>query len=57
MTFVFRKSGTARIKLALTGKGRKLLTRARKLKLTGKGAFTPVGQVATSASRRVTLKR
>jgi len=57
VTFVFRKRGTARIQLALTGKGRKLLTRARKLKLTGKGAFTPVGQVATSASRRVTLKR
>ena len=57
VTFVFHKSGTASIKLALTGEGRKLLTRARKLKLTGKGAFTPVGQVTTSATRRVTLKR
>jgi hypothetical protein len=57
VTFVFHKRGTARIKLALTGRGRRLLTGARKLKLTGKGAFTPAGQVTTSASRGVTLKR
>jgi hypothetical protein len=53
---LFHKSGTARIKVLLTGKGRGLLTRASRMKLTASGAFTPTGKGTVSASRVIVLK-
>jgi hypothetical protein len=55
-TFTFHKKGTARIKLVLTGKGRRLLSGSSKVKLTAKGGFTPAGQGTTSTSMPITLK-
>jgi hypothetical protein len=56
-TFVFQKTGAARITLLLTSKGRGLLSRAGKMKLTANGAFTPAGKGTILASRLITLKR
>jgi hypothetical protein len=55
-TFTFHKSGTASVKLVLTGKGRRLLRGARKMKLISIGDFTPAGQGTTSAIKNITLK-
>jgi hypothetical protein len=55
-TVLFQKTGTATVKLLLTGKGRRLLTGVGKMKLTAKGAFTPVGKATTRARRVITLK-
>jgi len=51
-----RKTGVAKVTLVLTGKGRILLSSLRRMKLTAKGSFTPVGQGAISASKGITLK-
>ncbi len=56
-SFVFHRANTAKIKLVLTGKGRELLTGATKMKLVAKGAFTPVGQNTTRATKSITLNR
>ena len=56
-SFVFHRANTAKIKLGLSGKGRELLSGARRMKLIAKGAFTPVGQHTTSATKRITLNR
>lgn len=53
---LFHKTGTSRIKVLLTGKGRGLLTRASRMKLTVSGAFTPTGKGTVSASRVIMLK-
>jgi hypothetical protein len=53
----FHKSRASKIKLILTGNGRKLLRRARKMKVTAQGRFTPVGHRTTSATRQLTLHR
>jgi hypothetical protein len=55
-TVLFHKTGTTRIKVLLTGKGRGLLTRASRMKLTASGAFTPTGKGTVSASRVIMLK-
>ncbi len=55
-TVLFHKSGTARIKLLLTGKGRGLLARGSRMKVTASGAFTPTGRGTVSAARVITLK-
>jgi hypothetical protein len=55
VTVSFRKTGPAKVTLVLTGKGRTLLSGMRKMKLTAKGSFTPVGQGAISASKGITL--
>ena len=57
VTVAFHKAGTARIKLVLTGKGRKLLKGADNLKLTAKGSFTRGGQGTISVTKALTLKR
>jgi hypothetical protein len=56
-TSMFHKAGTARIKLTLTRRGRRLLSHARKLKLTARGGFAPSGQGSTKVSRLITLTR
>jgi inosine-uridine nucleoside N-ribohydrolase len=55
LTVVFHKRTTARLKLVLTGNGRKLLNSATNFKLTARGSFTPSSQGTTSATKSLTL--
>jgi hypothetical protein len=54
---VLHKAGKATIKVSLTGKGRKLLKHAKRIKLIAKATFTPAGGTATSTTKTITLKR
>jgi hypothetical protein len=56
VTLVFHTTGPATATLVLTDNGRRLLSGARRMKLTAKGAFTPSGHRAISASKQITLK-
>ena len=51
------KAGTKTVRIKLTPKGRRLLKRSRRLKLTAKAAFTPTGGSKTSRSAAFILKR
>jgi inosine-uridine nucleoside N-ribohydrolase len=53
---VFHKSGTARIRLVLTRKGRALLLGGRTVTITEHGSFTPLGGRATRASKSLRLR-
>lgn len=53
----FAAAGTRKLKIKLTTKGKRLLKHAKRLKLTGKGTFTPTGTPVVSAKKRFTLKR
>ncbi|HST33224.1 MAG TPA: hypothetical protein VLJ80_06860 [Solirubrobacteraceae bacterium] len=53
----FAAAGTGPLKLKLTPAGKKLLKRAKRLKLTARGTFTPNGGTAVKATRRFLLKR
>ena len=53
----FKAAGTRQITMRLTKAGTRLLRRARKLKLTAKGTFTPTGRRAITATRTFTLRR
>ncbi len=50
-----RKAGTVKLTIKLTAKGRSLLGRAKRLKLTSKGVYTPSGASAVSSTRSFTL--
>lgn len=52
-----KHAGKAKVKIALTRKGRKLLKAAKRIKLTAKGSFTPAGAPTTSTTKAITLKR
>ncbi len=52
-----KQAGKAKVKIALTRKGRKLLKPAKRIKLTAKGSFTPTGAATTTTTRAITLKR
>jgi hypothetical protein len=52
-----RKAGNAKVKIKLTGAGRKLFKHATHMKLTAKGSFTPTGGSATDTTRSFTVKR
>jgi hypothetical protein len=56
VTLVFHSSGKATAKIALTDKGRRVLSGTRRMKLTAKGSFAPAGHGAVSTSRQITLK-
>jgi hypothetical protein len=56
VTLVFHAGGRATAKVVLTDRGRRLLSGARRVKLTAKGTFTPAGRRGVSASRQITLK-
>jgi len=56
VTLVFHASGKATAKVLLTSSGRRLLSGARRIKLTAKGSFTPAGHGAINASRQITLR-
>jgi subtilase family serine protease len=53
----FSAAGTATLKLKLTAAGKAMLKRARQLKLTAKGTFTPNGKPPIVATRAFLLKR
>jgi hypothetical protein len=50
-------AGATTIKIALTTRGRRVLARSRRLRLTGRGVFTPRGGHAVKALKTFTLKR
>ena len=52
----FAKAGGAKVKVKLTGAGRRLLHGSRTLKLTSKATLTPVGGSRTFGRRTFTLK-
>lgn len=53
----FAKAGSLKVKVKLTGAGRRLLQGSRSLKLTSKVTFTPVGGKRTSERRMFTVRR
>ncbi len=57
VSVVSHKVGKAKIKIVLTGGGRKLSKDPKHVKLTAKGTFTPVGEPATTATKTFALKR
>jgi hypothetical protein len=56
-SLTFRASGTATIKLHLTGEARRLLKDAKRIRLTATCAFKPAGQTAVKTSVGFELKR
>jgi phage gpG-like protein len=53
----FATAGVAKIKVKLTGAGRRLLEHAKILKLTAKGTFTPTGKTPVTATKEFVLKQ
>ncbi|HUH81927.1 MAG TPA: hypothetical protein VLZ06_11435, partial [Solirubrobacteraceae bacterium] len=53
----FAAAGTKTLTIRLTAKGRSLLKRARREKLTAKGTFAPNGGHAVSTTKMLTLTR
>ena len=53
----FTGPGSAKLKIKLTGTGKRLLKHARRMKLTGKSAFTPPGSAAVVSMKKFTLKK
>jgi hypothetical protein len=53
----FTAAGTKRVVIRLTRKGRKVLRRARRLRITVRATWTPLGGTPVTRSRRVTLRR
>ena len=53
----FTTTGTGIVKLKITAAGKALLKRAKQLKLTAKGTFTPTGKTPISVTRALLLRR
>lgn len=53
----FSKAGTGKLKVKLTRAGRSLLKRAKHIRLTAKGSFTPTGARAASTIKAFSLRR
>ena len=53
----FSGSGSGKLKIRLTKSGKRLLKHARRLKLTGRGSFTPSGASAVVAKKTFSVKR
>jgi adhesin/invasin len=53
---IFHKQGKTKVKITLTGEGRKLLKGAKHVKLTAKGSFTPAGGTTTITTQTINLK-
>jgi hypothetical protein len=53
----FTAAGTGKLKVKLTTAGRKLLRKAKHLRLTAKGTFTPTGKPVVMATKAFTLNR
>jgi hypothetical protein len=57
MAVTFHRAASAKIKVALTAKGRKLLGHPRHIKLTARGAFAPSASAPVVVLRTFTLSR
>ncbi len=53
----FLKAGPAKLTIKLTPAGRRMLTAAKRLKLTARGTYTHVGHPSVTARKRFTLSR
>jgi hypothetical protein len=53
----FTAAGTGKLKVKLTAAGRKLLVKAKHLRLTARGTFTPAGKPVVTAIKAFTLIR
>ncbi len=53
----FSGAGSAKLKIKLTGTGKRMLKHAKRMKLTGKSAFTPNGGAAVVSMKKFTLKK
>jgi hypothetical protein len=53
----FSEAGTGKITVKLTSAGKMLLKRAKQLKLTAKGTFTPTGTTPVTVLKSFVLKR
>jgi hypothetical protein len=56
-TVRFSRAGPVTLSIKLTTAGRAMLREAKALKLTAKGAYTPIGGQATTATRNIILRR
>lgn len=53
----FPAAGTGKLKLRLTAAGKRLLKKAKQLKLKAKGTFTPTGKAATVTTKTFSLNK
>jgi hypothetical protein len=53
----FTKPGTGRIKMKLTRKGKRILRKGKKVRVTAKAKFTPLSGKAVTVSKKLTVKR
>lgn len=53
----FTRAGTLKVRITLTANGKRMLTHAKRLTLTVKGAFTPTAQPAVVSIKKFTLTR
>jgi hypothetical protein len=56
-SLVRSSTGTAPMRVRLTKRGKRVLRRGRRMRLSVRGSFVPTGQTAITASRRVVLKK
>jgi large repetitive protein len=56
-TIVFRVAGSAEMKIRLSSRGKALLKRSKRLRLTATSTFTPVGEPAVTTSAAFQLTR
>ncbi len=56
-TVIFRSARKLKVRITLTGTGRRLLETSSHLRLTAKATFTPVGGTTTTATGSATLRR
>jgi hypothetical protein len=56
VSVVYKTSGSAKIKLVLTKKGRALLKHGRTVKISAHGSFVPKGGSATDTTKSLTLR-
>ncbi|MGZ4248615.1 MAG: hypothetical protein ACXVUE_09960 [Solirubrobacteraceae bacterium] len=54
---IIRKTGTLKVRITLTGNGRRMLARSSHLKLAAKATFTPASGTTTNATMSVTLRK
>jgi hypothetical protein len=53
----FTTPGTGRIKMKLTRKGKRILRKGKRVRVTSKAKFTPLGGKALTVSKKLTVKR
>lgn len=56
-TLTVSAASTRKLKIKLTAAGRRLLKHAKRIKLTSKATFKPVGKRAITATKKFTLHR